>query len=225
NRAVENSRRLFKAAGRAGVRRVVHLSVSNPDPNSPLTYFSGKAQVEDCLQDSGLSYAILRPTLIFGQEDILINNIAYLLRRFPFFALPGDGQYRLQPVHVEDMAEVAVRAGSLNHDQVFDVAGPEIFSFEGLLRLIAARIGRPARLARVPTPLALAAAQVIGWALGDVTLTREEALGLMANLLVSEAPPVGKSKLSDWLAENAATVGRRYASELKRHFVKAGDKG
>jgi NADH dehydrogenase len=218
SQAVENSQRLFEAAARAGVRRVVHLSVSNPDAASPLPYFRGKALVEQSLQNSGLSHAILRPTLIFGLEDILITNIAYLLRRFPFFAVPGNGQYRLQPVFVEDLAEIAVRKGSLEQDQVFDVAGPEIITFESLLRMIAGCIRRPAWLVKSPTGLALAAAQVIGWALGDITLTREEALGLMANKLVTGGPPAGVRKLSDWLSENAETVGRRYAAELARHF-------
>ena len=106
--AVENTLALFEAARRAGVRRVVHVSITNPSEDSPLEYFSGKARLERALQESGLSHAILRPTVLFGREDILINNIAWALRRFPFFAVFGDGAYRLQPIHVDDLADLAV---------------------------------------------------------------------------------------------------------------------
>ncbi|MCA9911125.1 MAG: NAD(P)H-binding protein, partial [Anaerolineae bacterium] len=74
--AVENSRALFTAAKRAGVRRIVHVSITNPSAQSHLEYFSGKAQVERALIESGVAYAILRPAVLFGGDDILINNIA-----------------------------------------------------------------------------------------------------------------------------------------------------
>jgi len=89
--AVANSRVLIQAAKEAGVRRIVHLSIANPSIDSHLPYYSGKGQVEKSLIDSGLSYAILRPTVIFGAKDILINNIAWFARHFPVFAIPGSG--------------------------------------------------------------------------------------------------------------------------------------
>ncbi len=85
----------------------MHVSITNPDPQSNLPYFWGKAILEEDLIASGMSYAILRPTVIFGKEDILINNIAWFLRRFPVFTLPGDGEYRLQPIYVADLAKLA----------------------------------------------------------------------------------------------------------------------
>ncbi len=94
--AVRNTLTLFAAARKAGVRRIVHVSITNPSEDSPLEYFRGKATLEKALVDSGISYAILRPAVLFGKEDILINNIAWTLRRFPVFALFGDGRYRLQ---------------------------------------------------------------------------------------------------------------------------------
>src|SRR5512146_1045799 len=106
--AVANTRVLIRAAVEAGVKKFVHVSITNPALDSPLTYFRGKAEVEAMVRDSGLEYAILRPAVVFGEEDILINNIAWLLRRFPLFAIPGDGRYRVQPIFVEDLASLAV---------------------------------------------------------------------------------------------------------------------
>jgi NADH dehydrogenase len=219
--AVENTRRLFAAAQAAGVRRIVHISITNPSLDSPLPYFRGKAQLEQELQGLGVSYAILRPTVIFGKEDILINNIAYLLRRFPIFAVPGDGSYRLQPIYVEDLAELAVTAGASQASQVIDAVGPEIYTFERLVREIAAAVGRRPILAYAPPWLALAAARALSVFLRDVLLTREEVLGLMANLLVSAQPPTATTRLSDWVKSNAHLLGARYASELQRHYQPA----
>lgn len=216
--AVENTRRLLEAAAQAGVQRVVHLSVSNPAPDLPLPYFRCKWQTEQAVRASGLSFAILRPTLIFGPGDILINNLAYLLRRFPVFAIPGAGDYRLQPVHLEDVARAAVEAGERQENLVQDMAGPQVYTFRELVACIAAQLRRRVRLVRLPPPLALAAARLIGAMLGDVLLTRDELDGLMRDLLVSEQPPCGRLRLDEWLAQNREELGRAYASEVKRHF-------
>lgn len=216
--AVANTRILLRAARAAGVRRIVHVSITNPSPESSLAYFRGKALNEQAVKESGLSYAILRPTVLFGVEDILINNIAWLLRRFPFFAQIGSGAYRLQPVYVDDLAELAVEAGARNENLVWDAVGPEIFTFDELVCLVAARLGRHARLIHVNPGLALAASQVVGLLVGDVILTRDEVAGLMAGLLVSSEPPRSQVRLSDWLEDHKDIVGRRYASEIARHY-------
>jgi NADH dehydrogenase len=217
--AVANTRALIRAAGIAGVRRLVHISIANPDPESPLPYFRGKALLEAEIRKSGISHAILRPTVIFGREDILVNNIAFLLRKAPVFVIPGTGQYRLQPVFAEDVARMAVEAAHASGNMVIDAVGPEIFSFEELVRLIAKTVGSRAVLLHAWPRVALLAARVLGVVLGDVMLTEDELRGLMANLLVSAAAPTGSTALSRWLAENAATLGTRYASELHRHYV------
>ena len=217
-RAVENTRKLIRAAVDAGVQRIVHISITNPSPDSHLPYFWGKAANEQAVIDSGLSYAILRPTVLFGKEDILINNIAWLLRRFPVFAIPGDGSYRLQPVFVDDLAALAVEVGYAQDDIVWDAVGPDIFTFEEMVRLIGHTLGLNRGLLHIPPGLALAAAQFLSVFVGDVMLTPEEVDGLMAGLLVSEEPPRCKTRLSDWLEENKKSAGIRYASELKRHY-------
>ncbi len=216
--AVENTLALFHAAQSAGVRRVVHVSITNPSLDSHLPYFRGKAQLEQALQASGLSYAILRPTVIFGQEDILINNIAWLLRRFPLFALPGNGSYRLQPIFVEDLAALAVQAGRMEENLLWDAVGPRIYRFDELVSLLRATVGSRAGILRLPPGLALNLSRLVGIFVGDVILTRDEVDGLMADLLVSAQPPRGQTRLEDWLKTNRETFGTRYANELKRHF-------
>jgi len=216
--AVRNSRILFQAAKDAGVRRVVHTSILNPNADSPLPYFNGKALVETALVESGISYAILRPGVIFGREDILVNNMAFLLRRFPIFPLPGDGEYRLQPTYVEDFADLAVEYGQSDENVIADAVGPEVFTFKQLLSTLAVVLGKKARYIRTPPNLAWSLSRLVGFALGDILLTADELVGLMDNLLVSAAPPEGKTSLTLWARENIQWLGSRYASEIDRHF-------
>jgi NADH dehydrogenase len=217
-RAVENTRKLVDAAKAAGVKRIVHISITNPSAESHLPYFWGKAANEKAVIDSGLGYAILRPTVLVGDEDILINNIAYLLRHFPFFFLPGDGSYKLQPVYVDDVAELAVEGVYKKDNYVIDAVGPDIFTFRGMVELIGEKIGAKRPLVSVPPRLALLAAQFLSLFVGDVILTPEEVDGLMAGLLVSKEPPRGKTRLADWLERNRDKVGTRYASEIRKHY-------
>jgi uncharacterized protein YbjT (DUF2867 family) len=218
NEGVSNSRILIQAAKEAGVRRIVHLSIANPSLDSHLPYYSGKARVEKAIIESGLSYAILRPTVIFGAEDILINNIAWFIRHMPFFAVPGSGQYQLQPIFVEDIAELAVNAGQHESNLEIDAVGPEVFSFDDLIRLIAVAVHSKTRLVHVRPGVALSILRLVEPFVGDVVLTREEIEGLMANLLVSKEPPTGLTRFSEWLAQNQSILGVKYASELKRHY-------
>jgi len=217
-RAVENTRKLVNAAKAAGVKRVVHISITNPSAESHLPYFWGKAANEQAVIESGMSYAILRPTVLVGDEDILINNIAYLLRRFPFFALPGDGSYKLQPVHVEDVAELVVEGVYRSDSYISDAVGPDIFTFKEMLQLIGEKIGVKRPLIPVPPRLALLAAQFLSLFVSDVLLTPEEVDGLMAGLLVSPEPPRGRIHLADWLEKNKDQIGANYASEIKKHY-------
>ena len=214
--AVSNTSQLFAAAKLAGVRRVVHVSITNPSEESPLEYFRGKAELERRLIESRLSYAILRPAVLFGGEDILINNIAWALRRFPVFAVFGSGDYKLQPIHVDDFAATAVEQGRSSNDTIIDAIGPETFSYRELVEHLGRIIGKPRPIVSVAPWLGYWGAAMIGWALRDVLLTREEIAGLMANLLVTNSPPAGTTKLSDWAREHAATLGTHYASELAR---------
>jgi NADH dehydrogenase len=214
--AVQNTLALFEAARRAGVRRVVHVSITNPSEASPLEYFSGKAQLERALQASGLSHAILRPTVLFGREDILINNIAWALRRFPFFAVFGDGAYRLQPVHVDDLADLAVTEGMRTENAVINAIGPETFAYRDLVHAVGTAIGRPRPLLNVSPGMGCFFGKLLGVFMRDTFITREEIRGLMDELLYVTTPPTGKTPLTTWMQKNAAMLGLRYASELNR---------
>ena len=221
-RATANLQTLIGAAALAGVGRIVHISITNAAADSPLPYFRGKALVEEALrragEEFGLRYSIIRPTVVFGREDILINNIAWFLRRFPLFPIGGDGQYPVQPVYVDDVARLAVAAADAGGSVALDAVGPEQFSFDELVRLVADAVGSRARLLHLPPGMTLTAARLAGLLVRDVTLTKDELDGLMAGHLVSANPPTGAAKFSGWLRENGATLGRRYASDLTRHY-------
>jgi uncharacterized protein YbjT (DUF2867 family) len=215
-RAVQNIQTLIAVAREAGVRRFVQISITHAAAASPLPYFRGKGMIEDTLRESDLSYAIVRPTVIFGPEDILINNIAWTLRTFPIFAVPGGGDYQLQPVFVEDLAELAVNAAQETMNVEVDAVGPEIFTFDELVRLLADTLGQTARIVHVPPKAALLCATILGKLKGDVMLTSDEIRGLAANLLVSRDPPTAHTALSNWLKHHAIDIGTRYASEIAR---------
>jgi uncharacterized protein YbjT (DUF2867 family) len=221
-RAVENTGRLVDAARRAGVRRLVHISVANPSPSSPFPYFRGKAETEKVVHESGLSYAIVRPTLVFGPGDILVNNIAWGLRHVPVFLVPGDGRYEVQPVSVRDTAAICIDVGAAEENLVVDAAGPLRWSFEAFVRLIADAVGSRSWITRAPPWVTLAVGRLAGLALRDVILTRDELDALIAGLLVSNEPPQGRDRFDEWISENATRVGRRYTSELARNFEAEG---
>jgi uncharacterized protein YbjT (DUF2867 family) len=217
-KAVENTKILVNAAAKAGVKRIVHISITNPSKDSHLPYFWGNAANEKAVIDSGMSYAILRPTVLFGKEDILINNIAWLLRRLPVFGLPSDGSYKLSPVYVDDLAELAVNAVYKKENYIWDAVGPDEFTFKEMVQLIGKTVKANKLLIPLPPILALWAAQFLSIFVKDVMLTPEEVDGLMANLLISKEPSRCKTSLRNWLEENKTTVGKQYASELARHF-------
>jgi NADH dehydrogenase len=217
--AVQNTRTLISAAKNAGVKRIVHVSIANPSLQSPLGYYRGKAQLEHAVVESGLAYTILRPTVIFGLEDILINNIAWFVRHFPVFAIPSDGRYCVRPIFVEDMAQLIANSVEQEGNAVLDAVGPETCTFEELVRLIADQLGCRTSVVRVPMLAAYVATRAAGWFVGDIVLTWEEYKGLMAGLLAPEGPATGETCLSQWLAANREHVGRRYASEIARHYA------
>lgn len=217
DQAVDNTKILIKAARDAGIKKIVHISVTGASQDSPLPYFRGKALVEKAIMESGLNHAIIRPTMTFGIEDILTNNIAWFLRKFLVFAMPA-GNYRIQPIYVGDVAEIAVRAGEETNDLIVDAAGPEIYTFKEMVSLIARKIGSRAIVVPVPPLAALFAVKFLGLLVRDIVLTRDELEGLMANLLITSEPPKGTTRFSEWLEQNANKVGIRYSSELDRHY-------
>jgi uncharacterized protein YbjT (DUF2867 family) len=216
DRAVFNIRTLVDAARRAGVRRIVQISITGASANLELPYFRGKGLVEKALLESEISHAILRPALIYGREDLLINNIAWALRNLPVFGIPASGEYRVQPVFVEDLARLAIEASDRDDNYTIDAVGPQTYTFNSLVTMLKNAVGSHALVLHIPPVAMRLAAELIGRITGDVMLTRDEIKGLMADLLVSHAPPTASGKLSEWVRQNAAELGRHYASEVAR---------
>lgn len=216
--AVANTKVLFRAAKQAGVRRIVHVSITNPDLKSGLPYFRGKAQVEAELESLGVSHCILRPAVLFGKEDVLINNIAWSLRHLPVFGVFGAGDYKLQPIHVDDLAAAAAAKTAAGPDEVLDAIGPETFTYRGLAEAIRKALGLRRLILGVPPELGYWTCRALGLLLRDVVVTREEIQGMMEGRLCVDAPALGKTRLTDWIARHKDTLGLRYTSELARRL-------
>ncbi len=216
HQAVANTKVLFQAAKEAGVRRIVHVSITNPDLNADLPYFSGKAELEGALRALGFSYCILRPAVLFGKEDVLINNIAWSLRHLPVFGVFGSGEYRLQPIYVDDLAALAVEKATGGANEVLNAIGPETFTYRGLVETIQRTLGLKRPILRVSPELGYWGCRLVGLLFRDVVITRQEIRGLMDGRLCVEAPPLGTTKLTEWLKQHRDTLGRHYTSELAR---------
>jgi uncharacterized protein YbjT (DUF2867 family) len=216
DQAVANTIALLTAAREARVERLVHVSITKPSHDSFYAYYRGKAALEDAIRASGLSYAIVRPTVLFGGNDIFVNNIAWLVRRFHLFAIPGDGRYRLRPVAVDDLADLCVRLGAERDNTTIDAVGPETYAFEDLVRLIARSVGAWCLPVNVPPVAVLPFLKAIGAITGDVVLTRDEIAGLMAELICVDGAATCPTRLSDYLKRRGTAVGARYQSELAR---------
>lgn len=216
SKALANSRKLFAAAKEAGVEFILHISITNPSEDSPLEFFRDKAILEKLLAESGIPCSILRPAVLFGPEGILINNIAWMLRHFPVFGVFGDGQYKLQPIYVDDLARLAVEQGMRQENRIINAIGPETFTYRDLVEVIGRAIGKRRPIVSVSPTVGYFVARRVGRLIDDILLTRDEIKGLMDNLLYVEDEPAGTTCLSHWLQENRGTLGLHYASELAR---------
>lgn len=215
--AIRYSRRLVEAAEAADVRRIVHCSVSNAD-TSPLPYYRAKARVEDIVRESAMAHAILRPTLIYGVDDMLVNNLAWALRRFPVFAVFGDGEYGVQPAFVGDVADIAVEQGAGTDDVTIDVAGPDVVSFEAFVRTLVDGLGVRCRIVNAPPRVAYLGVRGLGLLLGDVLLRWDEVRGLMRGLLATDTSPRAETRFEDWVVDHADQLGREYTSYRRRYL-------
>jgi uncharacterized protein YbjT (DUF2867 family) len=216
--AVANTKILFSAAREAGVRRIVHVSITNPDSTSDLPYFRGKAELELALRGLGVSYCILRPTVLFGKEDVLINNIAWSLRHLPVIGVFGSGDYRLQPIYVDDLAQAAAEKVGGDWDEVLEAIGPETFTYQELVARVSSTLGVKRPIISVPPALGYWGCRLVGLFVGDVVITREEIRGLMEGRLCVNAPPLGSTKLTEWMDRHRDTLGRHYTSEMARRI-------
>jgi NADH dehydrogenase len=216
--AVKNIKILVDCALRAGVKRLVHLSVTNPSLDTNLPYFKGKAEAEELIKRSGISYAIIRPSLIFGLEDVLINNIAWLIRHFPFFPVFNQGEAWIQPIFAEDNAKIAVEAGFITENLIWDSVGSERFTFAEIVRMLAKAQNRKIWTPKVPNNLTLALSQIIGLFQKDHLLTRDEMIGLLEDRLISNDVPRGTTLFSRWIIENSGSLGTKYLKDFNRYY-------
>jgi nucleoside-diphosphate-sugar epimerase len=219
--AVANSRTLFRAAAAAGVRRIVHVSITNPAPDSPYPYFRGKAEVERELSSCGVSYAIARPAILFGGDGVLVNNIAWLLRRFPVVAVGGGGGYRIRAIHIDDLAALCLDLARREGDVIVDAVGPQSLTFRELLECIRAAVGSRSIVLPVPEHLFPWLTAALGVLVRDRLLTPDEYWAMANGLADSTAPTTGTIAITDWIAANGDQLGRHYANEIVRHFDRA----
>jgi nucleoside-diphosphate-sugar epimerase len=217
--AVANSRTLFLAAKRAGVQRIVHVSITNPSLESPFPYFRGKALVERALAECEVSYAVVRPAILFGGNGVLINNIAWLLRHLPVFAVGGDGNYRIRGIHVDDLARLCLKVSDEPCDSVTDAVGPERPTFNELVRSIRVAVGARTRIVHMPGTVLPVLSSALGLALHDVLLTRDEYQAMATGLADTDGESTGSTALSKWISERGDDLGVHYANELNRHFI------
>ncbi|MGH2408492.1 MAG: SDR family oxidoreductase [Candidatus Limnocylindrales bacterium] len=219
--AVEQSSALFAAAREAGVRRIVHVSVVRADPAGATPYVRAKGELEERLKASGLEWSIVRPTLTYGPSDILVNNLAWALRRPPLYGIPGRGRYPIQPVHVDDVARICLEAAEAPAGHTVDAAGPDTMPYREMVAIVRRAVRSHSLVVPLPMAAVLAAARVLGVLVRDVVLTRNELLELTSGLLTSEAPPLGRIAFAPWVTANADALGRRWSSELARNYRNA----
>lgn len=220
--AVNNSRLLVESAREAGVNRIVHVSVTKADQAPYLPYFAGKAEVEAALKESGVSYAIVRPTVVYGREDVLINNIAWLLRHIPVFVIAGSGAYRVRPVHVDDVARICIEAAKSSESLTIDAVGPETMTFEEMVRAIRGAVGSRSVIVHSPRWLLLTIARLLSVFLRDELMSADELRGLMDELVATDGPATGTISFKEWIERNRDTLGRAYVSEMKRNYRRTG---
>lgn len=178
--AVEN---VLAAAKTAGVRRFLHMSAMGSSEDAPSDYSRTKAAGEKAVRASGLDWTIFRPSIVFGYGDGFVGLLAPLVRNNPgFIPVIGDGQNRFQPVAVEDVARVFADAleNPVTVGQTYEVGGPEVLTFDQLLRQIAAAVGKPRkRLVHLPVWYGRLLARLFEWlarrgVLADPPLTRDQ---------------------------------------------------
>jgi NADH dehydrogenase len=219
---VDNVAQLADAAADAGVRRLVYISVANARHDASTAYFRAKAAAEDAVRaaaSDSLSVAVVRPTLLYGPADILINNMAWSLRRLPVFGIPGDGEYRVQPVHVDDVADMCIRLADEGGDLTVDAAGPETLTFNELVATVRGAVRSRALAVHLPVPLVLATTRLMGLVVRDIVLTRDEITELMESLLVAgDHATTCPTRFSAWIMAHGRDIGRRWNSELARNF-------
>jgi len=171
---------MLAVAHEAGVKRYIQMSAVGTRPNATSRYHQTKWQAEEVVRASALDWTIIRPSLIYGPGDEFVSVLARMIRRLHVMPVLGDGQYRVQPVAVEHVAEGFARALQLPRTvaQTYEVGGPEACRFVDLLDQIGLALGaRKVRKVHVPLGLMKAMSRAVGW-LPFFPVTRDQLIML-----------------------------------------------
>jgi NADH dehydrogenase len=155
---------------------------------------------------------------LFGKEDVLVNNIAWSLRHLPVFGVFGRGDYKLQPIYVDDLASAAVEKAGGDHNEIINAIGPETFTYRGLVETVRRLLGLKRLVISVPPAVGYWACRLTGLLVRDIIITRCEIRGLMEGRLCVEAPPLGATKLTEWIERHKHSLGCHYTSEMARRM-------
>ena len=213
---VEHNLRIARAAREAGARRWVQVTVANLDKGRGLPYWDGKAELEAGLRAVGIPCSFVRPTLVFGPDDTLVNNAAWAMRHLHALPLAGPGRHRVRPVFVGDLAALCVRHGGLEGQQAQDAVGPETFTYRELMATVREALGVRAALVRLPRRAAWLAGKLGRPFVRDTVLTWNEVRSLERELYWTDGPATGPTRFSAWVRANADGLGRRWRSQRKR---------
>ena len=196
----QGSENVVTAARNAGVRRLVHMSALGAQPNPAYPYLNAKWGAEQAVRQSGLDWTIIRPSVIFGPRDGFVNVLAGLIRRAPIIPVVGSGESKFQPVAVGEVAAVyrAVLDDPAAIGQTYELGGGETYSYEEMLDVIAAQLGK--RKPKLHLPVGL----------------MRTVVAVSSPLPKSMRPPVTKEQLNMLALDNctdqsatAALIGRQ----------------
>ena len=220
DRVVQQSKNLFAAAKAAGVERIVHISINDPH-GKDFPYFRAKCRTERALRECGVSAIVVRPQLVFGDGELLINNLAWTLRKSRWAPVPGDGRYLMQPIHADDYADLIVAVARTEQRGVVDGVGPDVLTYDDMVRLVGEAIGRSPRIIHVHPRIFARAARVVSRFFTEPTVLKYEVYGCLVENGVVPRQPQGSRRLVDWLRERKDSLGRRYADQDHRPFPPA----
>ena len=147
---------------------------------------------------------------------MLINNIAWLLRHLPFFGLFGRGDYRLTPIHVDDVARICADAAVGDTNLTLNAVGPQTLTYRQMIEEMAAAMGLKRLVVPLPDSVSLLGGKILGFFLNDIVVTRHEISGLRDELMYTGTEPLGTISFTDWLQTEVETLGRTYTNDLKR---------
>ena len=182
----EGARRIAEAAKTFEICNYVHVSALGANLRSKAHYARSKALAEQKALDACPMTVILRPSVIFGEEDEFFNRFAAMARMSPFLPAIGFGRTKFQPVYVVDVAKaiVAVLDGKAVPGETYELGGPAVYTLKELLHLTQRYSGRTQRTIPIPFMLAMIKGAILQYLPGKL-LTIDQVRMLKDNCIVS----------------------------------------